>query len=828
MPKTDTSAQYFETKLSQNPQSLVFSRLADCYRKNGEIQQAIGVCMEGLKSHPDYVTGRVILGRCYLEQEKLKDAVAEFVKVVELDRRNQVAVKMIADIYSRQGMKEKAGDLYSFLLRMDPDNQSLHTLTSTFRGQGETSIQKILGIAGQTMGGDGDFGAQMPSDVIVDADRTIQMDLVSRQPEMRTQDTAEFGEMLVKTQQFDANELGAAAERAEELGAEATDKQGGIVTGDDISSRMAMMFGEGETPAAAAEPEVLEHVDIGTEHTLDHTEVASQARTTVKDDGVVSGSDISSRIEQLFGEEEKVEKTEAAAPEADYTQIFETQETAEETPRPAPKAPPPAAPIKELPRDQLRPVDSSEISGEDIASRLNEMFDETPAEAPLGQDTDIAPRPAVEIEETPVLDIAADIPAKSLTGATEEIKIDGAGKPPAAPVGDTGISGDDVAFRLETIFEEGEQAAGEDVAGTDVISVEEEDKPHPEEETKQPHDTSVDAIVIGGEDEGMEAASETIIAPAKRPAEQASLQETKPPAPAPAIDVSVPPEEEDASPGMSGDDVAGRLDELFSDSLIKDGDLKSSEAIPEGDKEDEVVNQGFYTMSGENAQTAESGDAMLSELDQVEAAVPEAETLDMAREPEEKTVLMDEDGGEDTMPAEEETIFSGARDPFLPQPPRAQVKIDKRDEDETVRAAAPTPGSDAVFNEKPIEEPGEEPEAGEPQAYSIPDHVLTPTLADIYYQQGQPQLALQIYRRLLSADPDNERMAKRIAEIERGLAAQEIEETVAMEHARKKARIPAAPVASKPEKKPKESEGPRPLAGVRIKKKFKAKIKKSK
>ena len=36
MPKTDTSTQYFETKLSQDPESLVFSRLADRYRKNGK------------------------------------------------------------------------------------------------------------------------------------------------------------------------------------------------------------------------------------------------------------------------------------------------------------------------------------------------------------------------------------------------------------------------------------------------------------------------------------------------------------------------------------------------------------------------------------------------------------------------------------------------------------------------------------------------------------------------------------------------------------------------------------------------------------------------
>jgi tetratricopeptide (TPR) repeat protein len=878
MPKTDTSTQYFETRLSQAPQSLVFSRLADCYRKNGEIQQAIGVCMEGLRNHPDYVTGRIILGRCYLEQEKLQEAVAEFVKVVELDRRNQAAVKMIADIYSGQGMKEKAGDLYSFLLRMDPDNKSLVKLTGAFRGQGETSVRKILGIAGEAMetGAEQDFAVTMPSDIIVDADRTIQMDYTSRRPGMRTQDTADFGEMLVKTQQFDVNELDAAAERVEDLSVEATDKlgggvtgddvssrmdtmfgeggtsaapaesaghvgadtsekhgggvtgddissrmdtlfgenetpaaaaesaehvgadtsekHGGGVTGDDISSRMDTMFGEGGTPAAAAEPEALEHIEIGSEHGMDHTETSAQMLTDAKDDWVVSGSDISSRLEQLFGQENQAEKTEEKAPETDFTHVVDTREITEltgETQLPAPKTSLSTAPKKELRRDELRLVESSDISGEDITSRLNDMFDEPPAAEPLGQDTDVGGQPAVEIEDAPVFDVAAGIPATSPTGATEEIALPGAGKVHAAPAG---ISGDDVAIRLDTIFEEGEeQATGPDVAGTDVIPVEEVDKPHPEEETKQPVDTGEHAIVIGDEDEGIEAASETIIAPAaKRPVEKAGSKDKKPAASAPAIDDM---EEEDASPDMSGDDVAGRLDEIFSESNIKDGDLKSSE------------------------------DTMLSEPGHVEAASPEAEALDMAREPEEKTVLMDEDDSEETMITEEETILSGARDPFLPQPSKARAKIDERDKDETVQAAAPPPRHDDVFKEKPPEGLREEPDAEQTPEFSIPDHVLTPTLADIYFQQGQPQLALQIYRRLLAADPDNERMAQRIAEIERGLATQEVEETVVMDRPGKKAMASAAPVSPQPEKKPKKSRGPRPLSGVRIKRKYKAKRK---
>ena len=65
----------------------------------------------------------------------------------------------------------------------------------------------------------------------------------------------------------------------------------------------------------------------------------------------------------------------------------------------------------------------------------------------------------------------------------------------------------------------------------------------------------------------------------------------------------------------------------------------------------------------------------------------------------------------------------------------------------------------------------------------IPDHVLTPTLADIYLQQGQPKLALTIYRRLLEKKPDNEKLEARVKEIERALA---------------EGTLPMAPVEQKP------------------------------
>jgi tetratricopeptide (TPR) repeat protein len=47
----------------------------------------------------------------------------------------------------------------------------------------------------------------------------------------------------------------------------------------------------------------------------------------------------------------------------------------------------------------------------------------------------------------------------------------------------------------------------------------------------------------------------------------------------------------------------------------------------------------------------------------------------------------------------------------------------------------------------------------------LPDHILTPTFAQIYLEQGQPYLAKQIYERLLSQDPENDEYNLRLEEV---------------------------------------------------------------
>jgi len=58
-----------EARFQQNPKGRNFAPLADAYRKAGLIDNAIGLCQEGLKLHPDYVSAYIVYARCLVDKK---------------------------------------------------------------------------------------------------------------------------------------------------------------------------------------------------------------------------------------------------------------------------------------------------------------------------------------------------------------------------------------------------------------------------------------------------------------------------------------------------------------------------------------------------------------------------------------------------------------------------------------------------------------------------------------------------------------------------------------------------------------------------------------
>ena len=64
-----------------DPSESSFVRLAEAYRREGLLEDAIRICREGLTRFPTTLRGRILLGQILLEQGETPEATAEFDRV---------------------------------------------------------------------------------------------------------------------------------------------------------------------------------------------------------------------------------------------------------------------------------------------------------------------------------------------------------------------------------------------------------------------------------------------------------------------------------------------------------------------------------------------------------------------------------------------------------------------------------------------------------------------------------------------------------------------------------------------------------------------------
>lgn len=111
-----------EARFQQNPKGRNFAPLADAYRKAGLIDNAIGLCQEGLKLHPDYVSAYIVYARCLVDKKDDTAALDVFKKVLELDGENIIALRGLAELSERNGRHEDEVEWLTRLLNADPMN----------------------------------------------------------------------------------------------------------------------------------------------------------------------------------------------------------------------------------------------------------------------------------------------------------------------------------------------------------------------------------------------------------------------------------------------------------------------------------------------------------------------------------------------------------------------------------------------------------------------------------------------------------------------------------------------------------------------------------
>jgi tetratricopeptide (TPR) repeat protein len=121
------------SKLAANPESRIFAPLADAYRRAGRISEAIEICREGLRHHPDYLSGRLVLARCHDDAGDLDAAEEAFGEVLRREPRNVVALRALGEIALARDDPEAAAARYEEALALEPQNAELRERLDALR-----------------------------------------------------------------------------------------------------------------------------------------------------------------------------------------------------------------------------------------------------------------------------------------------------------------------------------------------------------------------------------------------------------------------------------------------------------------------------------------------------------------------------------------------------------------------------------------------------------------------------------------------------------------------------------------------------------------------
>lgn len=118
--------------------SKIFATLSEAYRELGMHAQAEKVAIDGIKRHPQYVSGYVALGRTLLDQNRLKEALPILKNACNVDPQNLLAWHLAGNCNLQMNDSKEALRCFKMVLFLNPLStsarkavQKLETLTAT-------------------------------------------------------------------------------------------------------------------------------------------------------------------------------------------------------------------------------------------------------------------------------------------------------------------------------------------------------------------------------------------------------------------------------------------------------------------------------------------------------------------------------------------------------------------------------------------------------------------------------------------------------------------------------------------------------------------------
>ena len=121
-------------QLAQDPQSLVFLRLAEALRRKGQLDAALRVALNGLERHPHLADAHDLYARVLTDKHDYERAFDEWDMALRIAPNHTGALKGLAFLYFKVGDLAQAEAHLELAKRIEPDDPSISQAVSMVRG----------------------------------------------------------------------------------------------------------------------------------------------------------------------------------------------------------------------------------------------------------------------------------------------------------------------------------------------------------------------------------------------------------------------------------------------------------------------------------------------------------------------------------------------------------------------------------------------------------------------------------------------------------------------------------------------------------------------
>ncbi len=127
-----------QAKLAADPRSPAFAQLADAFRKQGRLEEAIATCEQGLHHCPNYSSAYMVLGRAQHEKGDLEAAREAFQWVLQINPESVQALKFLGQIADARNEIPDALASYRMALIFYPHDKEVRARVARLEAQSVT------------------------------------------------------------------------------------------------------------------------------------------------------------------------------------------------------------------------------------------------------------------------------------------------------------------------------------------------------------------------------------------------------------------------------------------------------------------------------------------------------------------------------------------------------------------------------------------------------------------------------------------------------------------------------------------------------------------